>query len=127
MSLKRCAGIVLATCLVVSSAPVYARDRLANPKVQIAFGNQVVKRGLWGEAAFRYAKAAKMDPKNKVAYNNLGVAFEALGKFEGALEAYKRALELAPNDNKIRQNYARFAEFYASYMRSQGKAVQNAQ
>ena len=35
-----------------------------------------------------------------------------------ALTAYKRALELAPNNQKIKRNYARFAEYYTSVQRA---------
>ena len=39
-----------------------------------------------------------------------------------ALTEYKRALEIDPNNNYIRRNYARFAEFYTAYTKTTGKA-----
>jgi Flp pilus assembly protein TadD len=90
---------------------------------QIAFGADVARQGLWREAAFRFEKAIAVDPKNARAHNNLAVALEATGDFTRALEEYKKALELDPQDNYIRRNYARFAEFYTSYTRTTGKAA----
>lgn len=90
---------------------------------QISFGADVARKGLWREAAFRFEKAIAANPKNARAHNNLAVALEATGDFARALEEYKKALELDPQDNYIRRNYARFAEFYTSYTRTTGKAA----
>ena len=90
---------------------------------QISFGTDVARQGLWREAAFRFEKAITANPKNARAHNNLAVALEATGDFARALEEYKKALELDPQDNYIRRNYARFAEFYTSYTRTTGKAA----
>jgi Flp pilus assembly protein TadD len=95
----------------------------ASMSTQIAFGADVARQGLWREAAFRFEKAIAANPKNARAHNNLAVALEATGDFARALEEYKKALELDPQDNYIRRNYARFAEFYTSYTRTTGKAA----
>jgi len=93
------------------------------PATQISFGSDVARQGLWREAAFRFERAIAAEPKNARAHNNLAVALEATGDFARALDEYKKALELAPSDNYIRRNYARFAEFYTSYTRTTGKAA----
>jgi len=90
---------------------------------QIAFGSEVARKGLWREAQFRFEQAIAKEPNNARAHNNLAVSFEATGEFAKALEEYKKALQLDPNDNYIRRNYARFAEFYTSYTRTTGKAA----
>ena len=82
----------------------------------------VAKKGLWREAAFRYEQAVAKEPSNARAHNNLAVALEANGDFARALAEYKKALEIDPNNNYIRRNYARFAEFYTSYTKTTGKA-----
>ena len=47
-------------------------------------------------------------------------AGEATGETARALAAYKRALELRPEDARIKRNYARFAEYYTSLQRASG-------
>ena len=115
VSLALLAGVLATACSSYSSTE--------RPSSQIAFGAEVAKKGLWREAAFRFEQALTRDPGNARAHNNLAVALEATGDFARALQEYKKALDLSPNDNYIRRNYARFAEFYTSYTRTTGKAA----
>jgi Flp pilus assembly protein TadD len=115
---------VLAILLVAGGCTSYTHPERAS--TQIEFGTAVAKRGLWREAAFRFEQAIQKEPDNARAHNNLAVALEANGDFARALTEYKKALELQPNNDYIRRNYARFAEFYTSYTKTFGKAV-NAQ
>jgi tetratricopeptide (TPR) repeat protein len=101
------AVLVLVAC---GSAPVADR-----PGEQIDFGVDMARRGLWSEALFRFERAARMEPDSFRALNNLAVAYEANGRFEEALETYRRALRLQPANRDLRRNYARFAEFYQSF------------
>src|SRR4029450_3357420 len=55
-------------------------------------------------------RAAKADPQNAAALNDLAVALEQMGDFAGARQAYEKALELKPNDTYIQQNYDLFRE-----------------
>ena len=119
--MKRWAGLVIAVSVFASGCTSYSNTESA--KSQIAFGARVARQGLWREAAFRFEQAIARDPKNARAHNNLAVALEASGEFARALVEYKKALDLAPNDNYVRRNYARFAEFYTSYTRTTGKAA----
>jgi len=60
---------------------------------------------LWNEAIFRWKRILEIAPQNALAYNNLGVAYEALGKTDEAIEAYSRATELEPSNKFYRFNY----------------------
>ena len=60
---------------------------------------------LWNEAVFRWERVLEIDPQFAQAHNNLGVAYEALGKTDEAIEAYKRATELDPTNKFFRFNY----------------------
>lgn len=85
------------------------------PDDQLRFGVQMARDGLWSEALFRFEKALRLEPDNAKVLNNVAVALEAAGRYDEALEAYRKALELAPRDRDLRQNYARFADFYESF------------
>ena len=60
---------------------------------------------LWNEAIFRWQHILKIEPQNAKVYNNLGVAYEAVGKVDEAMEVYERATELEPENKFYRFNY----------------------
>ena len=60
---------------------------------------------LWNEAIFRLQHILKIEPQNAKAHNNLGVAYEAVGKIDEAIKAYERATELEPENKFYRFNY----------------------
>src|SRR6476620_10975940 len=112
---------VLSLLVVAGACSSYSHPE--KPATQVAFGTAVAKKGLWREAAFRYEQAVAKDPNNARAHNNLAVSLEASGDSARSLAQYKQALEISPNDNYIRRNYSRFAEFYTAYTKTTGKAA----
>jgi len=115
--LRSAAVLLVAVAAAGTSACSSSKDRDAW-KEQNAYGSQMARKGFWREALFRYEKAAAQHPDSAEIQNNLGVAYESVGETSRALAAYKRALELAPQDQKIKRNYARFAEYYTSVQRA---------
>ena len=89
-------------------------------KSQVEFGITVAQRGLWQEAVFRWERATEIDPTYAAAFNNLGIAYEQLGKFEQAGKAYEKALELEPQNLSIQQNYDLFKEINDRAKRNTG-------
>lgn len=71
------------------------------------FAIKTAQAGLWNEAIFRWNQILSIDPENALAYNNIGVGYEALGKIEEAQAAYQRATELDPDSKYYRINYRR--------------------
>ena len=69
------------------------------------FAREAAELQLWNEAVFRWERVLEIDPRYAQAHNNLGVAYEALGKTDEAIEAYKRATELDPTNRFFRFNY----------------------
>lgn len=102
---NRIALIPILACLILSGC---ALSRDTN---QIEAYNQFAIRAaqgqLWNEAVFRWKQVIDIDPENSKAYNNLGVAYEALGNIDEAVTAYQRATELEPNNKYYRLNYRR--------------------
>ncbi len=80
---------------------------------QLEFGVDMAKRGLWAEALFRFKRAEQSMPSSPTVLNNLAVASEAVGRFEEALEYYKRGA--ASGNRELRKNYSRFLEFYQGF------------
>jgi Tfp pilus assembly protein PilF len=70
---------------------------------------------LWSEALFRFQQAERLGGSVIPIYNNMAVAYEALGVFEKAREYYQKALEADANNTALRRNYSRFIEFYQSF------------
>ena len=60
---------------------------------------------LWNEAIFRWQHILKIEPQNAKVHNNLGVAYEAVGKIDEAIGSYERATELEPDNKFYRFNY----------------------
>ena len=109
--------------LVVLLAPS-AGQKAASAEEELGFGIEVAKRGLWGEARFRFERAVALDPGNAEALNDLGVALEQQGEFTKARDAFDRALKLKPGNLYIQQNYDLFRE--ADDKRNRKKKVPNA-
>jgi type IV pilus assembly protein PilF len=102
-------AILFIACAFASSTPLLA-DARDEAKSQVEFGISVAQRGLWREAIYRWEKAVEVDPTYAEAYNDLAIGYEHEGQLDKARKAYEKALELAPNNSQIRQNYELFKE-----------------
>ena len=91
---------------------------------QLSFGVDMARRGLWSEALFRFEQARATGAANASVLNNLAVCYEAVGRFEDALATYREAIQIAPQNRFVKQNYTRFTEFYQSF-RSKGRGKPN--
>jgi len=83
---------------------------------EMEWGYKVARRGYWQEALLRFEHANQLTPGKPHILNNIAVAQEANGFFEDALITYQTGLSIAPNDNALRRNYARFMEFYENFI-----------
>ena len=92
-------------CLILSGC-VLSRD-VDQIEAYNQFAIKAAQAQLWNEAVFRWKQVINIDPEDAKAYNNLGVAYEALGNIDEAVAAYQRATELKPNNKYYRLNYRR--------------------
>lgn len=112
----RWAALLLLPLLVVAAGCGSAGSEApAVGNSQMEFGVQMAQQGLWSEALFRFQQAERLGGGGLKIYNNLAVAYEANGLFDQALDSYKKALQVAPNNRELRRNYSRFIEFYQSF------------
>src|ERR1017187_10500151 len=93
---------ILAVLLVALAAPALADSRV-EAKSQVEFGISVAEKGLWREATLHWVEATRLDPNYAEAWNDLGVAYEQLGRFEDARKAYEKAIKLEP-DNRSEEH-----------------------
>ena len=111
---------LVAALVALLSAPAYA-DKRSDAKAQVAFGIKAAQITLWKEAVYRFEKAIEIDPTYGGAWNDLGIAYEQLGRFDEARKAYEKALEIEPNNTFIRNNYDLFREIYDRQNRRRDK------
>lgn len=96
---------------VVVAVPAWA-DKRSDAKEHVEFGIELAKKGLWSSAIRQWERAKTIDPDYLAAWNNLAIAYEQMGKFHEAREAYDEALKLDPNNSFLRTNYEQFREIY---------------
>lgn len=74
----------------------------------IDFANKLAIEGLWDEAVFRWEKALQSQPDSAALHNNLAIAYEKKGDLNRAEGEYRKAMELAPDNKQIQQNFQKF-------------------
>lgn len=84
---------------------------MISSKEYAKYGTKAFKLKLYNEAEFRFKQAVLIDPKNAEYLNNLAVICEILGKVEEAKNYYIQAINIAPKNKKIKENYERFEKY----------------
>jgi type IV pilus assembly protein PilF len=87
----------------IQEAPAPYRAQL---HTEIAAG--FYERGQMEVALQELAEAVKLDPRNARIYNVYGLVYAMLGQDANAQQNFLKAIELAPNDSEIRQNWGWF-------------------
>jgi tetratricopeptide (TPR) repeat protein len=80
----------------------YAFNPLRAQK-ELTVGNYYFKKGSWNAAAGRFKEATGWNPNFAEAYLMLGEAQEKLNDPAPAREAFRKFLELAPNDKRAEE------------------------
>jgi len=71
-------------------------------------GVTAAREDRWDEAVRYWTTALERDPGSAAAHNNLAVALEKKGDWDGARREYEAALRLAPDSSEIKVNYESF-------------------
>jgi tetratricopeptide (TPR) repeat protein len=72
-------------------------------KKEIDVGDYYMRKGSYNAAAKRFEEATKWQPKNALAYLRFGQALEKKDDPLRAAQAYRKFLELAPNDKQAKE------------------------
>jgi tetratricopeptide (TPR) repeat protein len=108
---------VMALCLVFCVDAVVAKNPQAKQAAEeMEFGYKAARRGYWQEALERFELADELTPNQARILNNIAVALEANGRFDEARTTYQLALSLEPGNTRVQANYARFQEFFATFV-----------
>jgi tetratricopeptide (TPR) repeat protein len=67
-------------------------------------GNEWFAKGMYEEAGKSYQKAIEKEPEEPVYYNNLGISFTKLERFDEAIDVYKKMLEVQPSSYTANKN-----------------------
>jgi tetratricopeptide (TPR) repeat protein len=73
-------------------------------------GHSAAWDGMWDQASFFYRQALEQYPDNPKALTNLGLAMVELQQFEDALNCYRRAAVIAPDDPLPVEKVAQLSE-----------------
>jgi len=78
------------------------------PTPQLAFdlATLLTKLGKIPQAIERYLLAVELDPEYSEAWNNLGILQAQTGELQGACDAFRRGLSIAPEDARLHYNLA---------------------
>jgi tetratricopeptide (TPR) repeat protein len=98
--LFRAPGLALLVVLLVAAAPPSEEARAA-----LAHAVALHRAGDLEGAVAAYRQSLALEPSVE-ARVNLGAALAALGRYREAIEAYRRALDMAPEDGRIHYNLA---------------------
>jgi Flp pilus assembly protein TadD len=71
-------------------------------------GVTAARENRWDEAVRYWTAVLERDPGSAAAHNNLAVALEKEGDWDGAGREYEAALRLAPDSPEIKVNYESF-------------------
>lgn len=110
-------GVCVVLAAVLSAPNVVAGDSAKKEAGDdMEWGYKAARRGYWQEALIRFQHANQLTPDQPRILNNIAVAQEANGMYEQALLTYQTGLAIDPGDTALKRNYARFQEFYASFI-----------
>lgn len=101
--------ITLVICVMAGSLSSCASSQRKRDEadIHLRIGTAMWQQGNYPGALRELLTAARLDPKNAVIQNNLGLAYFTRERFDLAAEHIGRAIDLKPEYSEARNNYGR--------------------
>ena len=96
----------MTSCTVIGDIEVRDSPRASELNAQL--GLEYLKQGKYELALSKLDKSIKFDDNNADAYHYKAEIYNRIGEFEKADENYMQAVDLAPNDASIHNNFGAF-------------------
>lgn len=80
---------------------------ISNAAAHNNLGLLLLRQKRWYEASWEFAYAAKLQPQSSVPRGNLGLVFEAVGKYGQAVDEYEAALKIDADNVQVMGHLAR--------------------
>ena len=113
--------IAILILLGFSIIPAHAQTATASPEMLKA--NELLQAGKWQEAATIYEAILKSDSRNGLAWFNLSWARHGLGKYQDAIDALQKPLELSKGTPREASVMYAMATMYAG-LKDKNKALE---
>jgi len=95
---------LIASLLVAAASGLFAQSFNAEAEAKFNVGLSHIREGRLDLAIDTIKQAIKLDPKNAFFYKGLGTAYAAKQKWNDAIEAYRKALDLNPYFSDVRND-----------------------
>lgn len=86
-------------------------------------GNNLYKQAKYSDAENSFRMSLQYDPDYAIAHSNLGLALEMQGKYDAAIEEYKKALKIDASTNNIAQHLERVKAKIEEQKKTDNKTV----
>jgi len=93
-----------------------------NPKALFLMGTVLMRAEKWGVAYNLFKRVVDIDPKQAVAWNNLGVSCESLLKYSDARRYFEEAVKKSPKTLDYKSNIAMVLMHEGKYQEASKKA-----
>lgn len=99
-------AVLIAAGCASNDEPAYPEgDPVEAARANVRLAVAYMQRGQYEPAMEKLERALEQDPKNADAETTLGVLYETLGDRETAGTHYRKAVQLAPDDPNVHNNY----------------------
>lgn len=94
--------------MITSCSTSIVRDSKRASKLNAELGVAYMRKGNYEQSLFKLKKAMKLNPDNARAFLYTAELYRRLNENESALDYFKQAYDIAPDDSAVTNNYGAF-------------------